>query len=156
MIDVFPAFLKEHRTGGSGEAASSDEASCYYHPNKKAVITCDHCGRFLCDLCDIQFGSEHICPTCLETGKKKGKIANLERERILYDRMALKLAIYPLLVFWLTIITAPLSLYLTIRHWRSPGSIVGGGRVRFLIAGLLSILEIAGWVLMIGYLVTKR
>ena len=155
-IDIFPAFLKGDQGGSTGEAVNGEEASCFYHPGKKAAIACDHCGRFLCDLCDIQFGSEHICSSCLESGKKKGKIVNLERHRTLYDRITLKLAIYPLFIFYFTIITAPITLYLVIRHWKSPRSILGGGRVRFVMAGLISLLEIAGWVLAISYLSMLR
>ena len=35
---------------------SEGESSCFYHPNKRAVVPCDQCGRFLCTLCRVDFG----------------------------------------------------------------------------------------------------
>ncbi len=133
-----------------------DQASCFYHSQKKAVIPCDNCGRFLCALCDVELGGKHLCPACLETGKKKGRIIDLERHRVLYDAAALKLAIYPVLMFWFTLFTAPIALYLAIRHWNSPGSIVGRTRIRSVLAIMLSGLQILAWIVGIAYIVSRR
>lgn len=77
--DVFPALFRELPTGNSGETLlMDDEAACFYHPGKKAVVPCSVCGRFLCALCDIDFNGRHICPSCLETGKKNGRSETLK------------------------------------------------------------------------------
>jgi len=49
-VEVFPAFFCGGAGGRlSGYAGHADtEAACFYHPQKKAVIPCDSCGRFLC------------------------------------------------------------------------------------------------------------
>jgi hypothetical protein len=146
-IDVFPAFLRALGPGKPGEALIDDQASCFYHPQKRASIPCDHCGRFLCALCDVEWGGKHLCPTCLETGKRKGKIVNLDRHRVLYDSTALRLAILPMIMFWVTLVTAPLTLYLSVRHWNSPMGIVRRTKVRFIIAMIISIFQILAWVL---------
>src|SRR5438874_6597524 len=103
QVDIFPALFRPLQTGRSGEAVVVEtESSCFYHPQKKAVVHCEGCGRFLCALCDCELHGQHYCPQCLETGKRKGKIKSLENERTRYDSIALGLAIAPLLIFYVT------------------------------------------------------
>lgn len=132
------------------------ESSCFYHPQKKAVLPCDGCGRFVCALCDCQLNGQHFCPVCLETGKTKGKIKSLDNQRTLYDRIALSLAIYPLLIFYFTLITAPMALFVAIRYWKSPPSLVRRGKIRFVVAIIFALLQIAGWGIFFVYLATRH
>lgn len=150
QVEVFPALFRPIQTGRSGEAVVVEtESSCFYHPQKKAVIHCEGCGRFLCGLCDCELHGKHYCPQCLETGKKKGKIKSIENERTLYDSVALALAIFPLPVFYITILTAPIALYVAIRYWKAPRSIVHRTRIRLVLAIIFASLQIAGWVVAI-------
>lgn len=150
---IFPALYRRIETVKTGEGLLTDnEAGCFFHPAKKAVIPCEICGRFLCSLCDIEFNDQHVCPSCLEAGKKKRKIRNLENNRALYDNIALSLSVIPLLFIWPTIITAPASIYFSIRHWKSPSSIIPRTKVRFILAGFFSIMQIAGWAMFITYI----
>ena len=135
------------------------ESTCYYHPNKKAVLPCQGCGRFLCALCDCDLNGQHFCPACLETGKAKGKIKNLENQRTLYDSIALALTVLPIAVVfgvYFTFITAPMALYIAIRYWNAPRSIVHRTRIRYVIAMVLATLQIAGWILLIYFITTAR
>ncbi|MGD0661489.1 MAG: hypothetical protein ABSD38_25795 [Syntrophorhabdales bacterium] len=155
-VDAFPALLRGIDRGKSGEAVIGEEASCFYHPNKKAAIACDYCGRFLCPLCDIPLDGRHLCLTCVEAGRKKGRITSLERHRTLYDSIALGLAVFPLVTFWFTLVTAPMALYIAIRRWNAPTSVVGRGKGRFVAAIILSSLQILGWATGIAYFVSSR
>src|SRR4030095_7345087 len=75
QIEVFPAIFRETTPSRPAEALMLDgESSCFYHPNKKAVLPCQGCGRFMCALCDCELHGQHFCPACLEVGKAKGKI----------------------------------------------------------------------------------
>lgn len=145
----FPALIKGVTPGQAGERiVSAEEASCFYHGQKKAVVSCDHCGRFLCALCDVEFGGRHLCPVCIEMGHGKKKMQNLENHRVLYDDAALALAIYPFVFFvffYFTLITAPLSLLLAIRHWNSPSSIIPRTKARLILAIFFSSAQIIGW-----------
>jgi len=145
-IEAFPALVKEVAAGQSGETLLDDEeSSCFYHPAKKAIRPCDACGRFLCALCDIDVNGEHWCPACFEKGVKKGKKEHLKKENIYYDDIAVSVAIVPLLIFYLTLFTAPIALYIALRHWNTPLSAAPRGRWRFVVAIVFSVLEIAGW-----------
>ena len=94
QVQIFPALFRPLPMGRSGESLVLEtESSCFFHPQKKAVVHCEGCGRFLCGLCDCELHGQHFCPQCLETGKKKGKIKSIENERTLYDSIALGLAV---------------------------------------------------------------
>ena len=153
---VFPAFFRSIAPGVNGEALVVDtEASCFYHPQKKAILPCEGCGRFLCALCDCELRGQHFCPTCLQAGQKKGKIKDLEQERTLYDNIALSLAVLPMLIFYFTIITAPMALYMAIRYWNAPRSIVHRTKVRLVLAVLFASMELVGWGIGIYFLATR-
>lgn len=155
---VFPAVLEDRRTAGDqGFTAKLDdtEASCFYHPSKRAVQACDGCGRFLCGLCDLELDGRHLCPGCLDTGRTTGKITKLQNRRVLYDNMALMLALLPILMWPFTLLSAPAALYIVIRHWKSQGSIIPRSKFRFVLAGILASLQIAGWGLFAYFLISN-
>ena len=144
---VFPARFRKTSFSHSGEAIHEEGlSSCFFHPDKKAFIPCERCGRFLCRLCDIEFNGAHVCSSCIERGRQTGQIKNLENHRVLYDNIALALAGYPLLffilVFWITIVTAPMALFTAIRHWKSPSSLIRSAKPRF---GLSILLAFTAW-----------
>lgn len=154
-VDVFPSLFKPLPAGRPGDTLVIDnESSCFYHPQKKAVIPCDNCGRFLCALCDIELNGQHLCPTCLEAGKKKGALKSLENHRVLYDSSALRLALYPILIWWLTLITAPVALFLAIRYWKAPSSIMPRTKIRFILAIVFASVQIVGWGTLFYHLAT--
>ena len=146
QVEVFPALFRPAARGRDGETLMVEgESSCFYHPQKKAVVPCQGCGRFLCALCDCELHGEHFCPACLEVGRQKGRITRLEDQRTLYDGIALSLAILPLLIFYFTIVTAPIALYIAIRYWNAPRSVVHRTRIRLVVAIVLATLQIVGW-----------
>lgn len=154
-VEAFAALVQPPRVGAAAEQLLVEgESSCFFHPAKKAALACDGCGRFLCTVCDIELSGQHLCPQCLESGKRKGKLGQIESHRTLYDSMALALATYPLLIFYFTVITAPMALYLTIRHWNAPSSVIPRGKWRFVVAGVLSLAEIVGWIVLLVALLT--
>ena len=149
-VDVFPALYRPVEPESAGETFLFDgEAGCFYHPNKKAVIPCSSCGRFLCALCDVELNDRHLCPACLEKGKRDHKIKDLDNHRTLYDHAALSLAVVPMLIFYITVITAPLVIFMTIRYWKAPSSIIPRTKVRFVVAAIIAVLQIAGWTAVI-------
>lgn len=81
-------------------------------------------------------------------------MVNLETHRVLYDDIALAIAIIPALFIWVTIITAPISIYLSLRHWKSPTSIIPRTKIRFIIAIMLSVVQIAAWFFVFAYIYT--
>src|SRR3954463_6063163 len=98
---LFPAVFKKPDSGKPGETILVEgEASCFYHPQKRATIPCAICGRFLCALCDVELNDQHLCPGCLDTGRKRGKLVQLETRRTLHDSSALVLSVIPVICMW--------------------------------------------------------
>jgi hypothetical protein len=157
QIEAFPALFRKIVPGQSAQPVMVEgESSCFFHPQKKAVVPCAGCGRFLCAMCDCEFGNEHFCPACLDAGKSKGKIQGIDNARTRYDMIALALALYPVVLFYFTIITGPMALFIAIRHWNAPGSLVQRSRVRFILAIIIALLEIGGWTALFITLATKH
>ena len=156
LARVFPAFFRPPDTRaiatGQDALASDEDASCFFHPRKKAAVDCASCGRFLCDLCDIELDDHHLCPTCVENSRGKGDATDkaFVREHYRYDQLALNMAILPMfLVFmWFaSFITAPLTLYFVVRYWKTPRlAIIPRGHGRQILAGTLATLQIVGWI----------
>jgi hypothetical protein len=148
--------LRPPSQGSAAELLLAEGASCFFHPQKKAAGVCNYCGRFLCHVCDVEMNGEHLCSLCIEEGQNKKRIKSLETRRTLYDDIALGLALIPLLLFYFTIITAPIALYLSFRHWKSPSSILPRTKIRFIFAILIAVLELAGWGFLFFILFTTR
>lgn len=147
MLAVFPAHFKPAGPGAAAEVILEEGvSSCFYHEQKKAVVPCDACGRFLCALCDLDFNGRHLCPACLQSGKKKGDLPELENRRTIYDSAALSTALLPLIIWPVTLVTAPFALYFAIISFFRPSSLIPRTRIRAWLALVIALLQIAGWV----------
>lgn len=144
---VFPALDWALPAGELGEEVQEPgEATCFYHPARRAATACTRCGAFVCRLCDLPLAGERLCPRCLDAGARKKTIPSLVTERLLHGRVALSLATLPLLIFYFTFFTAPAAIFVSLRYWNAPKSLVRPSRVPHVVAVLLGLAEIAGWV----------
>jgi DNA-directed RNA polymerase subunit RPC12/RpoP len=147
---VFPAIRRAH-AGVAPEALQTEtEASCFYHPQSRAAIPCQECGRFLCSLCELEVDGRHICPRCFE----RVALETVETRRPMYDTIALILATFPAVLFWPAFVGAPWALFLVFRRWNAPGSVVPRTKIRFLLAALFALAELSFLVFII-YMLTK-
>lgn len=150
QVEIFPALFRKTAPGQRPELLMVEgESSCFYHPQKKAVIPCDSCGRFLCALCNCEVKGQHLCPACLQSGQKKSTIAGLEEIRVLHSRQALMLSVLP---FFITGIAA---IVVALRFRKEPGSLVQPMRWAFPVALVLGSLQVLFFLVMIGLLVFR-
>ena len=155
---AFPALFREAVpvVAPLDQVLSEGEASCFYHPAKRAAVPCGACGRFLCALCDVKLGDRHLCPGCVETGRAKGKITELEPARTLWDTTALMLAAVPLVLCYpISILTAPAAVVVAIVGRKKPSSVIPRGRWRLWLALVLAVLQILGWLVLLGFFIIK-
>ncbi|MDK9716336.1 MAG: hypothetical protein OEL57_00330 [Trichlorobacter sp.] len=156
QVELFPAILKPLHEGGSvGLQVTEGEASCFYHPDKQAIKICSSCGRFICSLCEIDLAGRCLCPVCLEQGRQNEQLSELVTKRTLHDSIALNTALLPLLIWPVTLITAPIALYLALTAWRKPTSILPRTRIRIVFALLFSVLQIIAWAALGVFLFQK-
>jgi hypothetical protein len=111
---------------GNATAALSDQATCFFHPDKLFQACCQRCGRFVCALCDLQLGAEHICPTCFERGRAdsgaEASKAEWRYRDVLYDSIALTVG-WGWILFWPVIVAAiPTVIYLHLKYRKAPRS----------------------------------
>ena len=114
------------RANANAAAALSDQATCFFHPDKAFQACCQRCGRFVCALCDLQLGAEHVCPACFERGRAGmgGEAGNSEwRHRdVLYDSIAVTIG-WGWILFWPTIVVAiPGAIFLHVKYRKAPPS----------------------------------
>jgi hypothetical protein len=158
-IEIFPALFRERATIDAGTLALAEgEACCYEHAAKRAVSLCNQCGRFLCALCEVDVGGAIWCPSCLQLDKPAPGLNALETRRTLYDSISLALATWPaFLFFYPSIFTAPVVVYLAIRYWKAPSSLIPRNKWRFIVALLIAFLQLALLALIvIGIIVTSQ
>ena len=160
-VTIFPALLRTAAPVALPESLLVEgESSCFYHPGKRAVVPCSACGRFLCALCDVQLGERNLCPGCVETGRNKGKLTELEPGRTLWDTSALMLALLPMvLCFYATLVTAPATLAVAFIGRKKPSSVIPRGKWRLWLAVIMAVLQIGGWVtffVVLGLGLSKR
>jgi len=153
-VSVFPAAFQQHAPT-LAEGAAEGEAACFDHPNKKAVAACSQCGRFVCQLCAVEFGGDVWCPSCVTAGAGKAKAATTESARTLYDSIVFTLPLFSLLLWPLTIVAAPAALALTVLRWKQPLSLVRRFRWRFLAGGVAAFVETGLWCWALVYLLTR-
>ena len=155
-VRVFPAALVPAGAPVRPELALAGDAACFDHPNKRAVAACQQCGRFVCQLCSVEFGAQILCPSCVAAGSGVAKVANLETSRTLYDFIALITPLVSLLFWPITIVAGPGAMVLTVLKWSQPISLVRRNRWRFVLACLIGLFETGLWIWGIIYLVAKR
>lgn len=143
MLDLFPA--AQRSLGTASGALVDGSAACFFHDEKPAQSACDGCGRFVCALCDIPVGHQHLCPECLQARNRGAGAQTLANRRVTWDRAALMIAVLPILMWIFTIVTAPLVLFLVVRFWRAPNSLVSNPYPRFIIAAVLAVAQLVGW-----------
>lgn len=150
-IEVFPALFRRRTTiERSALTLAEGDACCYEHATKRAIEVCHACGRFLCALCEVEIQGKVWCPGCLPIGQAQAKGHPLETQRTLYDSMALALATWPMLLFlYPSMLTSPVVLYLVIRHWKSPSSLIPRNRWRFVLALMIALCELCLLALLI-------
>lgn len=149
-VEVFPALWRPVTAGRVGERLLIEgEASCFYHPERKAEVPCSECGRFLCALCDVPLNDRHLCPGCLDSGTRKGRLLELEQRRFRYDTLALALAVIPMLLWFMSFATAPAAIGLAVYGARQPRSLVARYWPRAVVAILLGMFTLVGWVVVL-------
>ena len=154
--ELFNAFYRPLAEGATGERIQiQGQAECYYHPGKKAVAPCAGCGRLLCALCEVSMDGRSLCMECLQAGRSRGNIESIEHKRILYDNLALPLAVWPLLFFIIIPITAPAAIYVALRYWRAPGSLLPRTRIRFIVAILIAVMQLVGCAFFVAWMVSR-
>jgi hypothetical protein len=114
------------RNSANAAAAMPDQATCFFHPDKAFQACCQRCGRFVCALCDLQLGAEHVCPTCFERGRVdtglNGGKAEWRHRDVLYDSIAMTMGWGWILVWPTLLVALPTAISLHVKYRKAPRS----------------------------------
>jgi hypothetical protein len=156
---IFPEFYREPGSRPAIRLAESRQAVCYFHSQYRAMSPCDNCGRFLCEICAISVGSRQLCAECLSKLRKQRDEDGLVQYAALFDNVALFLVTAPVIIFFfwfLTILSAPVSLFLSFYYWSRQWNLLPRSRFRYGLAILFSLLLIGLWAFVLYYIATHR
>ncbi len=131
---------------GMGGMSEEGEAVCSFYPELKAETVCEECGCLMSEKAAVNWNGENFCMPCLHLLREQKGRDDFLSKRTLYDNSALGLVLFmaPLSLF-----TAPLALYYLIRYRNSSRGIVPRGKVRWVLALILSIGFMLGWLLLL-------
>lgn len=146
---VFPALFQQPESDTGQRLLEEGQSSCMNHPDKQAVAVCDACGKFLCALCDVDWGGEHLCTACIQHRKASDHEGAYQSTYIHYDSVALFIVLLSLGMmsfFGLGGLLAPVVVYVAWRHWRTPWRPVPFRRWPMMVAVLLANLIFVSWI----------
>jgi len=149
-VTVFPAAFRTASTIAD-QAVVSGEATCFFHDDRVAAVSCSNCGRFLCHFCRIEWSGVDLCVTCVDSLRQPGKSIALESSRFHFDSLALSLATIPSLLVFPSLFTAPLALGMALVTIRKSCSITPRSKWRFVVAILVSLAVIGAWLWLFIY-----
>lgn len=131
----------------------AEHATCFFHAENQAETVCEGCGRLVCAVCAVDFGGRRVCPPCIAATNSDD--VGAMSQRVLFDGIALGLAVIPLLFWPVTAVTGPLALVMVIYGWRKPRSVVGSGRSRMVLAGVIALAQVVGWGFLLAAIWTR-
>ena len=143
----FPALVAAPEVARPQAVAVADDSTCFFHGENQAEKVCDSCGRFLCAVCAVPFTGKTLCPNCIANSKKAD--VQLVASRSLPGSLALVLVLMPMVTivfWWATLVTSPIALYIAITGWKKPRSLVQPGRWKLIVAGIIALLQVGGWI----------
>lgn len=143
-IVPFPALHASGTFVRPAAAMLGGDATCFFHAANRAEAVCSACGRLLCPVCAVDFAGQCLCPSCI--ARRPAERADATTSRMLWDSIALILATMPILVWPFTVVTAPMAIGVALYGWNKPCSLVRGSRVRLVLALILGIAQVAGWI----------
>lgn len=146
-LEVFPAQWRKVQPGRAGELVTGEESACFVHTDRRAEAACDSCGRFMCALCEVRVGEQRICVACLENGRRAGRLAQVERSRTIFALVAMRVALFGLLLGPFGPAAGLSAIVLAIVGMTKPASVTGRRYVGSAIAALvLGTLLTLGWL----------
>jgi len=131
---------------GLNKVSEEGDAVCQFYPELKAETVCDECGCFMSSKASVTWGARVLCLPCLHQLREKKGDDEFLAKRTLYDNTALGLVLFlsPLSLF-----TAPWALYYLIRYRNSSRGLVPRGKARWILALVLSLGFMLGWLLLL-------
>jgi hypothetical protein len=123
----------------TGPEASSP---CANHPRNAAVASCEHCGVFICSLCELDVSGTRYCPSCFDRLTQDGTIATAQLRFRDYRSLSMFFGLVGLVLsFIFGIPLGILTIYYAVKGKRDRNA-EGASTVPAIIASLLGLVDI--------------
>ena len=111
---LFSSITRERTEYEAHAVLEEGESACFFHPNRPAVAICEVSGRMICELCVTEWEGKTVSFEALQTVLKGGAGKRRSHGHIRWDDVALALATFPLLLWFITVVTAPVALFISL------------------------------------------
>ncbi|TVR49482.1 MAG: hypothetical protein EA425_12100 [Puniceicoccaceae bacterium] len=163
-VRLFRAILRP--TGGRRSASITAEeadggASCFFHPKRPATGLCEISGRLICDLCTTEWDGRTVSFETFQQLARPDTARHGFANHTRWDRIALALIIYSLLLAPFTmglalVLSGPLALGIClVKGWKKPATPVPRPRWTFLPPAALALAQIAGAASLVYFFLTR-
>ncbi len=151
---LFPGFFTQRERptaplhfGLSPPETTTLGATCFFHSQRPASVSCERCGRFVCALCDMEIAAKHFCPDCLSQAHAGGTLVGVEPARVRYDTLAWTSLILGLLLctFLLPLVALGVIGVAIWKHNAPPSRLVRS-QLRLWLAAIVSLVLFVGGV----------
>lgn len=147
-VRLFPAVIRPKEMVTAGHIIEEGQSSCYFHPSYPASAICEQSGRMICNLCTTEWNGQTVSFEALQEliagGNQRGARA---KARVKWDDVCLSLAVLPMLLWFVTLVTAPAVLVIALVQWRKgPTSLVRRSRWRYWVGSGIALLQVFGWL----------
>jgi hypothetical protein len=103
---------------GIAEAGPAGAVPCAQHSGNAAVANCSRCGVFMCNLCRVQIDGRELCPACFDRLAAEGVLPSARSRVRNYRGLAVLMGLGGCWMYFLSLITGPLTIYLAIQAQR--------------------------------------
>jgi hypothetical protein len=130
---------------GIAEAGPAGAVPCAQHSGNAAVANCSRCGVFMCDLCRVQIDGRELCPACFDRLAAEGALPSARSRVRNYRGLALLAGLGGCWMYFLGLLTGPLTIYLAIQAQRQRRRLQeSDGLLTVIAAFLLGVMQICG------------
>ena len=98
--------------GGDGPVSP-----CANHAGNRAEGSCDRCGIFICQVCQVGIDGRNLCPACFDRLAGEGALPSVVTSRRNWCGMALHLSLFSLIPFF-GLLLAPAGLWAAVTGLR--------------------------------------
>ena len=121
QVRAYPAMLRRDAVATGNDLLNAEDATCFYHEDKRAERACSVCGRFVCALCHIEISGRDVCPECIGNTKLRTEhIETTENRRTNYGRLGLTMFAIAFIVPFFALIGFPLAIFFAFRSRGKP------------------------------------
>lgn len=118
QIHVFSPRIATSSTVPVAAAGPDGATPCGYHPGNVATTNCQHCGTFICGLCEVTLEGRRLCVSCFDRLRSENKLETTISEFRDYGSIAASSAVFGCLIPYFSIILGPLAVYYSIKAFR--------------------------------------